>query len=154
MYDAADAVVAGSVISSRRWMSGQTTVHLVAKYHVVRVFKGNLAEHEVVIVTDTCLDEPIPEHAIGYPAVQDYCLDGYHLTLTGVRTEDGRPLKQSGESQGWLLFLTADHRPGAPQQTWLEVERTSYVGDCHKGRDDLPPAERPGFDQALASRHQ
>ena len=152
MYHAADAVLTAAVTSSRRWQAGSVTVYLVAKYRVTRVFKGDIAQGEVVIVTDTCLDQPIPQHAIGYPGVEAYCLGGRNLTLTGVRTKDGRPVESTGEAPGWLLFLNADRRPGAPQQTWLEVSRTSFSGGCRLGRDDLPPADRPGFDQALDSR--
>ncbi len=152
LYYAADAVVAATVTSSRRWTAGSVTVYLVAKYRVARAFKGAIAPGEIVIVTDRCLDKTIPQHVIGYPGVEGYCLGGYNLTLTGIRTKDGRPLEKPDEAPDWLLFLKADRRPGAPQQTWLEVPRTSFAGGCRLGRDDLPPADRPGFDRALGSR--
>lgn len=152
MYRAADAVVEAVVTSSRRWSAGRATVHLVAKYRVSEVFKGGLAAGEVVIVTDTCLDMPLPRAAMGYPRTDDYCLGGSNLSLTGVGTKDGRPVKRPGDGPDWVLFLRADRRRGAPQQTWLEVARTSFGGGCRLTRDDLPPGQRAGFDRMLERR--
>ncbi len=111
------------------------------------VFKGSLASGDVVIVTDTCFDKPVPRERMGYPGVENYCLGGLNLSLTGVRTMDGSPVERSEGGPGWILFLKADRRRGAPQQTWLEVPRTSFAGGCQLRRDDLPPAEQPGFDR-------
>ena len=152
MYRAADAVVEAVVTTSRRWNSSPITVHLVGRYRVSAVFKGGLAAGEVVIVTDTCFDKPLPRAAMGYPRADAYCLGGINLSLTGVGTKDGRPVERPGNGPGWVLFLKADRRRGAPQQTWLEVARTGFGGGCGLTRDDLPPGQRTGFDRMLERR--
>ena len=152
MYQTADAVMAAEITSSRRWASGPTTLHLVAKYRVQEVFKGEPRPGEVVIVTDTCIDRPVPEEMLGYPVVQDYCLGGLNLSLTGVDAQDGEALAMPAGA--WVLFLRLDRRPGAPEQTWLEVDPVSFYGygPCDLTRDGLAPAERPGFDRVLERR--
>ncbi len=69
MYISSDAVVEAVVIKSRRWFKGIATFHLVAKYQGIDVFEGNIHRDEMLIVTYTCLDEPVPEHMLGYPVV-------------------------------------------------------------------------------------
>ncbi len=152
LFAHADAVVEAAVTSSRRWKSGPTTIHLVAKYRVSRVFKGAVAPGDTVIVTDTCLDMPIPQSQLGYPGVMNYCLGGRNLSLTGVRTGDGRPAATAASGKGWILFLDADRRPGAPELTWLEVSRTGFGGGCRVSADDLPIGQRDGFRRMRARR--
>jgi len=60
-----DAVVEAIVIKSKRWSEGAVTRHLVAKYKVADVFKGEVDKDEILIVTDTCLDKPVPREG-GY----------------------------------------------------------------------------------------
>jgi hypothetical protein len=143
LFAAADAVVEAAMASSRRWNSSPTTMHLVAKYRIQEVFKGALKAGDVVIATDTCLDIEIPEEVLGYPGVRDYCLGDMNLWLTGVRTVDGKALPR--RDGGWVLFLVKDYRPGAPQQTWLEVDPTSFSGDCDMTPAELEPEQQPAF---------
>jgi len=70
---------------------GSATAHLVAKYKVLEVFKGDVHKDDILIVTDTCLDKPVPERQLGYPAVKDYCRGLIGLRLTGVNSRDGNP---------------------------------------------------------------
>ncbi|MCP4259841.1 MAG: hypothetical protein GY774_20360 [Planctomycetes bacterium] len=42
MFTSADMVVEAEVTKSRRWTEGADTIHLVAKYKVVDVFKGDV----------------------------------------------------------------------------------------------------------------
>ena len=51
MYLESDAVVEAVVIKSRRWFEGAGTLHLVAKYKVLNVFKGNVDKDDILIVT-------------------------------------------------------------------------------------------------------
>jgi hypothetical protein len=69
MYMKSDAVVEAVVTKSRRWSEGTVTLHLVAKYKIMDVFKGDVDKDDILIVTDTCLDEPIPRQMLGYPPV-------------------------------------------------------------------------------------
>jgi hypothetical protein len=150
LFMLADAVIEASVIKSRRWKEGISTLHLVAKYRVNDVFKGDVKRGSVVIATFTCLDKPIPEWAIGYPGVMDYCQGGGGLHLTGVRAQDGDTVKKNGVVPNWILFLKRDIRKGAPQQTWLEVSETGFSGSgCGKNRENIFPDQQSGFDRML-----
>lgn len=151
-FRAADAVAAAEVTSSRRWAEGGTTLHLVAKYELREVFKGALAPGETVIVTDTCLDAPVPEEMLGYPAVERYCLGGLNLSLTGVDAGDGTALPVAEDADGWILFLRTDDRRGAPELTWTEVEAVGYGGDCDVTPAELTPVERAGYER-MTKRH-
>jgi hypothetical protein len=144
MFLSADAVVEAKVIKSRKWSKGKT-FHLVAKYRVLDVFKGDISKDDIVIVTDTCVDRPVPKELIGYPNVEDHCIDGMNLKLTGVNREDGSAVLRPEGSPGWILFLKLDYRRGAPQQTWLELSRTSFYGNARRTPDDLPKEERVLF---------
>ena len=148
LFMVADTVIEASVIKSRRWKEGFSTLHLVAKYRVNDVFKGDVKKGSVVIATFTCLDKPIPERVIGYPGVMDYCQGGGGLHLTGVRTQDGGMVKKNGVAPNWILFFKRDIRKGAPQQTWLEVSETSFSGSgCGKNRDNISQDQQSGFDR-------
>jgi hypothetical protein len=149
MYLESDAVVEAVVTKSRRWSEGAETLHLVAKYRVLDVFKGDIDKDDILIVTDTCLDKPVPKERLGYPAVQNYCRGLIGLRLTGVDSRDGKPVMKSGNKPSWILFLKKDIRKGAPQLTWLEVSRTSYSGGYRQTRDDLSPEQREEFDRLL-----
>ena len=59
MYMKSDAVVEAVVTKSRRWSEGAVTLHLVAKFKVLDVFKGDVEKDAILIITDTCLDEPV-----------------------------------------------------------------------------------------------
>lgn len=146
MYINSDAVVEAFVTKSRRWSEGRT-LHLVAKYKIMDVFKGDVNKDDILIVTDTCLDEGVPREMAGYPVVEDYCRDGIGLTLTGINPGDGKPVMKSEKNQRWVLFLKKDIRRGAPQLTWLEVSRTSFHGGCSQTRNDIPPDEIKAFDR-------
>ena len=147
MYIYSDAVVEAIVKQSRRWSEAGSTLHLVAKYIITEVFKGDVHKDEILILTDTCLDEPIPQQMLGYPKVEDYCRGGIGLTLTGVDSKDGTPVKKSGEKPRVILFVKKNIQRGAPQLTWLEVSRTSFYGGCWQNRNDIPPDEREQFDR-------
>ena len=149
MFAVADAVVTADVDSARRWRSGAATIHLVARYGVLHVFKGDIEPGDSVIVTDTCLDHAVPQDRLGYSAVERYCLGGRNLSLTGVRSRDGAVLAE--EASGRPLFLRADRRSGAPEPTWLEVPRTSLAGGCGASRDSLAPGDRDRFDRLFAT---
>jgi len=151
MYIHSDVVVEAVVIQSRRWSQG-TTLHLVAKYKIKEVFKGDVHKDEILIVTDTCHDEPVPRGLLGYPVVEDYCRGGIGLNLTGVNPGDGTPFMKSGERPTWILFLKKDFRKGAPQLTWRETSRTSFSGGCWQNRDDIPPDQREQFDRLQQMR--
>jgi hypothetical protein len=113
------------------------------------VFKGNCDKDEILIVTDTCVDEHIPRQMLGYPGVENYCRGLIGLRLTGVDSQDGKPVMKSGNKPNWILFLKKDIRKGAPQLTWLEVSKTSYYGGCRQTRDDIPPEQSEGVDRLL-----
>jgi hypothetical protein len=147
MYTQSDAVVEVVVTKSRRWSEGATTLHLVAKYKVLDVFKGDVTKNNILIVTDTCLDKPIPYRQWGYPVVEDYCRGLIGLNMTGVNSRDGKPVMKSGNKTSWILFLKKDIRKGAPQLTWIEVSRTSFYGPCRQTRDDIPLKQRAAFDR-------
>jgi hypothetical protein len=121
--------------------------HLVAKYKILDVFKGDVDKDDILIVTDTCLDKPVPREMLGYPVVENYCRGLIGLRLTGVDSQDGKPVMKSGNKPNWILFLRKDMRKGAPQLTWLEVSKTSYYGGCRQTRDDIPPEQREEFDR-------
>jgi hypothetical protein len=146
MHLESDAVVEAIVIKSRRWSKGAVTHYLVAKYKVLDVFKGDVSKDDILIVTDTCLDKPVPNERLGYPVVEDYCRGLIGLSLTGVDSRDGKPVMKSGSKPSWILFLRKDIRKGAPQLTWVEVSRTSYYGGCRRTRDDIPAEQIEGFD--------
>jgi len=149
MFMQSDVVVKAVVIKSRRWSEGSATLHLVAKYKVLEVFKGDVHKDDILIVTDTCLDKPVPERMLGYPVVEDYCRGFIGLRLTGVDSQDGKPMMKSGKKPNWILFLKKDIRKGASQLTWLELSRTNYYGGCRQTRDDIPLEHREGFDRLL-----
>lgn len=149
MYMQSDAVVEARVIKSRKWSKGAVTRHLVAKYKVLDVFKGDVSKDEILIVTDTCLDEPVPERRLGYPVVENYCRGLIGLRLTGVDSKDGKPVVKSGSRPKWILFLKKDIRKGAPQLTWVELSTTSFYGGCRSTRNDIPSDQREGFDSLV-----
>lgn len=149
----ADAVAEAKVIKSKRWSEGHSTLHLVAKYRVEGVFKGDVEKNSVLIVTHTCLDKPIPERVMGYPGVMNYCPGGNGLNLIGVNSIDGGIIKKEGNNPYWIVFLRKDIRKGAPQQTWLEVSDTGFGVGCdyyHSHRPyPLPENLRSGFDRMM-----
>jgi hypothetical protein len=145
-YINSDTVVEAVVTKSRRWSEGGTTLHLVAKYKVIEVFKGDVERANILIVTDTCMDTPVPRHMLGYPVVKKYCRGLIGLRLTGVDSRDGKRIKRTDNKQSWILFLKKDIRKGAPQLTWLEVSETGYNG-CFQTLNDIPSDEREGFDR-------
>jgi len=149
MYIASDVVIEAIVTKSRRWSEGSATLHLVAKYRVLDVFKGDVAKDDILIVTDTCLDKPVPKRQLGYPVVEDYCRGLIGLHLTGVDSQDGKPVMTSGSKPNLILFLKKDIRKGAPQLTWVEVSRTSFYGRCRQTRDDIPLNQKSAFDRLL-----
>ena len=149
MYMQSDAVVEAVVTKSRRWSEGAETLHLVAKYKVLDVFKGDIKKDDILIVTDTCLDKPVPKEMFGYSVVQNYCRGSIGLRLTGVDSRNGKTTVKSGIKPSWILFLRKDIRKGAPQLTWLEVSKTSLSGGCRQTRDDIPPKQREEFDRLL-----
>ena len=146
MYNNFDAVVEAVVTQSRRWSEG-TTVHLVATYKVVDVFKGNVRKGTTLTATDRCIDESPPQHILGYPRVEDYCRGGIGLRLTGVDAKDGTPVTTSGERPNVLLFLKKNVQTGSRKATWLEVSRTGFYGGCTQVLTDIPPGERERFEQ-------
>jgi len=95
MYIRSEAVLEAVVKSSKRWSDGGRVLHMVAEYKVIDVFKGNVQKDEILIVTDTCLDEPIPEHMLGYPVVEEYCRGGIGLTNPDGPVED-EPIDATG----------------------------------------------------------
>ena len=147
MFIDSDAVVSAMVKQSKRRSEGKITLHLVATYQVLDVFKGNVRKGDILIVTDTCIDEPVPEHVAGYPNVENYCRNGIGLHLTGVNSTDGSPAVKSGEKPKVILFLKKNIRKGAPQLTWLEMPRTSFYGGCWRSIEDISPEERERFDR-------
>ncbi|MGB0910306.1 MAG: hypothetical protein ACPGYT_08075 [Nitrospirales bacterium] len=151
MFNVADAVVEAVLTSSKRWREGQTTNHLVAQYQVNGVFKGDFENEQAIIVTDTCLDQPIPDNEQGYPGVQDYCLGVMNLSLSGVNARDGRPNLKEDERPALILFLKHDVWHGATHQTWLEVSRTGYTyGEfCQKNKNELPAADQLQYEKLL-----
>ena len=150
MFRAAELVVAATVTSSRRWTEAGTTVHLVAKYRVSEVFKGNAATGEVLIATATCLDQPVPEEVLGYPAVDDYCFEGVRPYLTGVWGTTGEPVLSSPgpgfepEPEPHVLYLAVNEW-GGEERTYLEVPWASFYGDCGLGPESLSEEERRGY---------
>lgn len=109
MYMQSDAVVEAVVTNSRRW-SKVTDLYLVAKYRILNVFKGDVDKDDILIVTDTFIDEPVPEKMLGYPVVERYCHGLIGLRLTGVDSRNGKPIIKSGNRPNWILFLKKDIR--------------------------------------------
>jgi hypothetical protein len=149
MFIQSDVVIEAVVTKSRRWSEGSAKLHLVAKYRILDVFKGDVTKDDVLIVTDTCLYKPVPERMLGYPVVENYCRGLIGLRLTGVDSQDGKPIMTSGSKPSWILFLKKDIRKGAPQLTWVEVSRTSYYGPCRQTRDDIPLEQRAEFERLV-----
>ena len=147
MYMKSDAVVEIVVKKSRKRSKGAVTRHLVAKYKVLDVFKGDLDKGEILIVTNTCLDKLVLEERKGYPVVENYCRGLIGTSLTGVDSRDGKPVMKSISEPNWILFIKKDIKKGAPQLTWVEVTETSYYGVCWQTRNDIPPDQREGFDR-------
>lgn len=141
----ADSVVEAKVIKSRRWKEGFMTLHLVGKYQVLKVFKGDVKKDSVQIVTHTCLDKQDPLDRLGYPSSVQYCPGGAGLHLTGVNAKSGHLEKKGKEAPHWILFLKKDSRVGAPQLTWKEVPSTSFVGGCRRGEKEIPKELQEGF---------
>lgn len=140
MYIHSDAVVEAVVQKSRRWSQGET-LHLVAKYKIIDVFKGDVYKDEILIVTNTCLDMPVPKEMLGYPVVDNYCRNGIGLSLAGVDSKDGKPVKKAGDKPELILFLKKNDSKGAPELTWLEVFRTGFYGGCQQSLKDIPAEE-------------
>jgi len=135
----ADLVVEAKVIKSRRWKEGHTTLHLVAKYQVLDVFKGDVKKDSVQIVTTTCLKTNRPNDGLlGYPRATPYCPGGLNIHLMGVDSKTGHPKTNGENALHWILFLKKDFRKGAPQLTWKEVSSTSFRGGCGRGEKKIP----------------
>ncbi len=149
MYLESDIVVEAVVTKSRRWSEGAATLHLVAKYKVLDVFKGDVDQNDILIVTDTCMDEPVPERMQGYPVVESYCRGLIGLQLPGIDSRTGKPIVRPQPQAGWLLFLRKNTRKGAPELTWLEESRTSFSGGIRQDLNDLAPEQRAGFERLL-----
>jgi len=145
-FISADAAVEAVVVKSRRWSEAGTTIHLVSKYEILKVFKGNVEKGEIIIVTDTCLDKPVPRKMAGYPVVQNYCRGSIGLSLTGVNSLNGTPIRNPEGKPSWILFLRKDVRVGAPELTWLEISNTGYYGGCRKNKNSISPDDKDGFD--------
>ncbi len=151
MYLESDIVVEAVVTKSRRWSEGTATLHLVAKYKVLNVLRGDVDKDDILIVTDTCMDEPVPERMQGYPVVERYCRGLIGLQLPGVDSRTGKPVVRPRPQAGWILFLRKNARKGAPELTWLEVSRTSFSGGSRQDLNDLGPEQRAGFERLLES---
>ena len=147
MFKSSDSVVEAKVTSSKNWKEGSNILNLVAEYRILNTFKGDIQPAKVIIVTDTCWDKPVPQEMLGYPPVKNSCLGGINLSLTGVRSTNGKTQVSQNKSSSLILFLRKDHRPGALQQTWIEVSPNGYGGGCHVTRANLSPSEHKGFDR-------
>ena len=155
LFFESDVVVTAQVTSSKKWREGQLTVHLVAKYRVEQVFKGELNPGEILIVTNSCLDTEVPEEVLGYPAVNDYCHGNTAPSLTGVKRDDGLPVAVNNINPSWILFLEKNPAKGTPQTTWLEISKTGYDLDvCHYQRSNLSESERSGFDRMIQRKSE
>ncbi len=153
LFSRSDLVVTAHVTSSKRWREGPSTVHLVAKYRIEQVFKGELNPGEILIVTNSCLDTEVPEEVLGYPAVNDYCRGNLAPSLTGVLREDGSIIIGNNVKPNWIMFLKKHPAKGAPQTTWLEIPKTGYdLNVCHYQRSNLSESERSGFDRILKTK--
>jgi hypothetical protein len=136
----ADLVVEAKVTKSRRWKEGVTTLHLVAKYQILDVFKGEVKKDSVQIVTNTCLEKSRPNNdLLGYPRETPYCPKGLNIHLTGVDSKTGHPRKKGENTLHWILFLKKNFRKGASQLTWKEVLNTSFHGGCSRGGEKEIP---------------
>lgn len=80
----------------------------------MNVFKGNIDKDDILIVTDTCLDNPVPEEMMGYPVVEKYCRGLIGLRLTGVDSQTGKPIVESENKPNWILFLKKDTKKRSP----------------------------------------
>lgn len=142
----ADLVVEAKVIKSRRWKEGNTTLHLVAKYQVLDIFKGEVKKDSVQIVTTTCLNKNRPNDGLlGYPRATPYCPKGLNIRLTGVDSKTGHPNKKGENALHWILFLKNNFRKGAPQLTWKEVPNSSFAGGCRRDEKKIPKKLQEGF---------
>jgi hypothetical protein len=145
LFNQSDAIVEATVTKSRRWTAGVMTIHLVAKYKIIDVFKGDFKKDDILIVTDTCLDTPIPENQLGYPVVETYCRGGIGFSLPGVDSLNGAALTISDDVPHLILYLIENVRMGAPQLTWLETPRTSFHGGCRQTDESIPKDERHNY---------
>jgi len=146
----ADLVVEVKVIKSRRWKEGHITLHLVAKYQVLDVFKGDVKKDSVQIVTTTCLKTNRPiDGLLGYPRVTPYCPGGLNIRLMGVDSKTGHPKKKGENALHWILFLKKDFRKGAPQLTWKEVSNTSFAGGCRRDEKEIPNKMQEAFGRMI-----
>ncbi len=142
----ADLVVEAKVTKSRRWKEGLSTLHLVAKYQVLDVFKEDVKKDSVQIVTNTCLEKSRPNNdLLGYSRATPYCPKGLNIHLTGVDSKTGRPKKNGHNAPHWILFLKKDFRKGAPQLTWKEVPNSSFAGGCRRGEKEIPQNLQENF---------
>jgi len=149
----ADLVLEATVTHSRRWKESATTVHLVAKYQVLDVFKGDVSGGSEQIVTATCIDRKRPNNArLGYPGATPYCPGGLNIYLTGVDSKTGHPKNKGDGTPNWILFLKKNLRKGAPQTTWKEVSGTSFVGGCRRAEKDIAKERQAGFGRMMARK--
>ena len=77
MYISSDAVVEAVVIKSRRWSEGIATLHLVAEYKVVDVFKGDVHKKLTGVENDSILK--LPEEILK----RDFSLEVLFLYIPG-----------------------------------------------------------------------
>lgn len=145
-FISSDLVVLAKVVKSRRWKAGMITLHLVAKYQVLEVFKGDVKKDSIQIATTTCLDKSRPKNDMrGYPTATPYCPGGLNIHLTGVDSKTGRPTKKGKNAPSWVLFLKKDSWKGPPHLTWIEVPTTSFSGECDRDEKEIPKEQQEGF---------
>lgn len=150
-FFSSDLVVLAKVVKSRRWKEGMATLHLVAQYQILEVYKGDARKDSIQIASSTCLEKPRPDNALlGYPIPTPYCPEGFNIHLTGVDSKTGEPKENGENAPYWILFLKKDLRQEAPQLTWKEVSNTSFSGGCHRDEKEMPQGQQEGFHRMMA----
>jgi hypothetical protein len=145
-FISSDLVVLAKVVKSRRWKAGMITLHLVAKYQILEVYKGDAKKDSIQIATTTCLEKSRPKNdMLGYPTATPYCPGGFNIHLTGVDSKTGQPKEKGENTSSWIIFLKKDSWKGARQLTWIEVPTTSFSGECHRDEKEIPQEQQEGF---------
>lgn len=145
-FFSSDLVVLAKVVKSRRWKEGMITLHLIAKYQVLEVFKGDAKKDSIQIATTTCLEKSRPKNdMLGYPTATPYCPGGFNIHLTGVDSKTGQPKEKGENASPLIIFLKRDSWKGPPHLTWIEVPTANFSGECHRDEKEIPKEQQEGF---------
>jgi hypothetical protein len=138
----ADLIVEGRPVEARRSGLPGGWLGLEATFVVEAAFKGGMARGRRLLVVRSCENRPVPPQFLGYPQAQHYCPGSEGPRITGVDPSGGVP---GARRDTWILHLARSADPGR----WKEIGIGAYHG-CGKGRADLSPNDRAGYDRLRA----